>query len=353
MAPESRTENPGVTPPAASRESLAEVSREMRQHPGRFDFFQAVRLLLRIYSDREVPGESTTTGREAMRFRVNNSLAFPPSQIASIDWEAEVPAMTVNFMGLTGPMGVLPRVYSEFIIGRLRARDRTQADFFDIFNHRMISLFYQAWEKYRSPVAYERDGEDRLSKYLMALIGLGTGGLQNRMRVNDDSLLFYSGLLSLQPRSAVALRGALCDYFGVPVDVEQFVGAWQPLEKADQCDLGTGPSFGSQLGVGTVVGDEIWNQQSRIRLQLGPLTQEQYLSFLPGGAAYEPLRELARFFCGSYLEIELQLILQRAVVPRCDLGEDSLAGPRLGWFTWMKSKPDFDRSPADTVLLLA
>jgi len=24
----------------------------------------------------------------------------------------------------------------------------------------------------------------------------------------------------------------------------------------------------------------------------------------------------------------------------------------LGWFTWMKSKPAFDRDPGDTVLLL-
>jgi len=202
-------------------------------------------------------------------------------------------------------------------------------------------------------VAYERDGEDRLSRYLMSLIGLGTAGLQNRMLVRDDSLLFYSGLLGLQPRSAAALRGALRDYFGVPVEVEQFVGAWQPLGKADQCEMGNEASFGSQLGVGAVVGDEIWNQQSRIRLQMGPLTEEQYLGFLPGGTACEPLRELARFFCGTHLEIEVQLVLQRAVVPRCNLGEDSLAGPRLGWFTWMKSGPDFDRAPADTVLLLA
>jgi type VI secretion system protein ImpH len=353
MAPQSRTENPGVTPPAASADSFAEVRNDMRQHPGRFEFFQAVRLLLRIFGDRELPGSATSVPREAVRFRVNNSLAFPPSQIASIDWDGPVPAMAVNFMGVTGPMGVLPRVYSEFVISRLRVRDRTLADFFDIFNHRMISLFYQAWEKYRSAVAYERDGEDRLSKYLMCLVGLGTDGLQNRMQVSDDSLLFYSGLLSLQPRSAAALRGALQDYFGVPVEVEQFVGAWQPLDPADQCDLGNGFSFGSQLGVGTVVGDEIWNQQSRIRLQMGPLTQEQYLGFLPGGTANRPLRDLARFFCGTHLEIEVQLILQRAVVPCCDLGEDSLAGPRLGWFTWMKSGPDFDRSPADTVLLLA
>ena len=139
--------------------------------------------------------------------------------------------MTVNFMGLTGHMGVLPRVYTELILSRLRARDRTLADFYDIFNHRMISLFYQGWEKYRSSVTYEREGQDRLSSYFMSLIGLGTDGLQNRMVVRDDSLLFYSGLLSQQQRSAVGLRGVLQDYFAVPVEVEQFVGTWRSIRK--------------------------------------------------------------------------------------------------------------------------
>ena len=60
--------------------------------------------------------------------------------------------MMVNFMGLTGPAGVLPLYYTELIIGNGCAAERSTrcASFFDIFNHRMISLFYQAWEKYRS-----------------------------------------------------------------------------------------------------------------------------------------------------------------------------------------------------------
>ena len=58
----------------------------------------------------------------------------------------------------------------------------------------MISLFYQAWEKYRFTIAYERGERDRFSHHLLDLIGLGTPGLQERQSVPDDSLLFYSGL---------------------------------------------------------------------------------------------------------------------------------------------------------------
>jgi type VI secretion system protein ImpH len=350
MAPESGIQHPGVTE-ESSHPWLA-VEEELREHPGSFEFFQAVRLLLLMAPEREPVGRFVAPEREAVRFATNTSLSFPPSEIHSIDWSGAMPRMTVNFMGMTGPVGVLPYAYSELIVDRIRNRDRSLAEFLDIFNHRMISLFYQAWEKYRFQVAYERDGTDRLSRYLLSLIGLGTPGLQDRQQVRDEALLFYSGLLALQPRSAVGLRSLLEDYFGVRGEVEQFVGSWQALDPADQSVFENGDSFSEQLAVGLVAGDAVWDQQSRVRVKLGPLTQEQYLGFLPSGSAHEPLRSLIRFFSGPNLEVELQLVLQREAVPSCDLGDDSAGGPRLGWFTWMKSGTEFDRAPGDTVLLL-
>jgi hypothetical protein len=80
--------------------------------------------------------------------------------------------------------------YTELLRERLRARDQTAASFFDLFNHRIISLFYQAWEKYRFPIAYERGDRDPFSHHLLDLIGLGTQGLENRQPLPDDSLIF-------------------------------------------------------------------------------------------------------------------------------------------------------------------
>ena len=106
MAPQSRTEDPGVI---ARDNSFVEVEAAMKEHPGRFEFFQLVRILLRVLRDRQPPGLFTSVTREAVRFRSNNSLAFPPSQIDTINWDGPMPVVSVNFMGLTGPMGVLPR----------------------------------------------------------------------------------------------------------------------------------------------------------------------------------------------------------------------------------------------------
>jgi type VI secretion system protein ImpH len=356
MATESGKENPAVTPPAGTAltppSPFSEVAAEMREHPGRFNFFQAVRLLLRMLPERKMIGDFADPRREAVRFHTHNTLAFPPSDIRSIDLNGELPQMSVYFMGLTGPAGVLPYSYSELVAHRIREKDHTLAAFFDIFNHRMISLFYRAWEKYRSAFAFERDGQDRFSDYLFCLIGMGTPGLRERMSIRDESLLFYTGLLSTLPRSATSLEHVIEDYFDVPCDLEQFVGAWQQLDTADQCMFGDGDSLSEQMGVGAVTGDAIWDLQSRIRLKLGPLSRQRYASFLPGGAAYQPLCELARFFCGHNLEVEVQLVLKREEVPKCELGDPDAGLPCLGWTSWVKSGADFDRSPEDTILLL-
>jgi type VI secretion system protein ImpH len=329
------------------------LGEELGRNPGRFEFFQAVRLLHRFFPEREPVGRFVPPEREVLRFAANNSLAFPPSQIHALEWsEAGPTRMTVNFFGLTGPMGVLPHCYTEMVRDRNRVRDHTLQELFDLFNHRMISLYYQAWEKYRFFVAYERDKHDRLSRYLRSFIGLGTEGMQDRQPVLDESLLYYSGLLSLISRPAVALEHILADYFGVPVEIEQFVGAWYPLESGNRCRFEGGNSVSDQLGSGAIAGDEIWDQQSRARIRLGPLTRRQYLSFLPNGDAWQPLGALTRFFAGMEIEFEVQLILKAGEVPSCEISADSPAAPLLGWFSWIKSGPEFGRDPGDTVLML-
>jgi type VI secretion system protein ImpH len=259
--------------------------------------------------------------------------------------------MSVNFMGLTGPEGVLPLIYTVFLAERARAGDSSAGDFFDIFNHRIISLFFQAWEKYRFWIAYERGDRDQFSHHLLDLMGLGTPGLQDRQAVPDGSLLFYSGLLAQRPRSAAALEQLLNDYFEVPVEVEQFAGGWYRLDTNTQCCLEGRSDYSEQLGVGAVVGDEVWDQTARVRIKIGPLSLAQYKEFLPSGSAFEPLRVLTRFFSNDEFDFEVQLILNRHEVPPCELGAEGETAPTLGWTTWGKTK-EMTRDVADTILQL-
>ncbi|MBK5291558.1 MAG: type VI secretion system baseplate subunit TssG [Acidobacteriia bacterium] len=331
---------------------LGEVERSLRDHPYSYRFFQAVRVLEMLAPGRSPVGRFSRPETETVRFRAHNALAFPASEIQRMEWkDGEAPLMWVNFMGLTGPTGVLPLCYTELAIERARAKDRTLESFLDLFNHRFISLFYQAWQRYRPQVDPHLNRESSLAPYVRSLIGMGTAGLQDRQEVADESLLFFSGLLALQPRSASALSSILRGYFQVPVDIEQFVGSWCSLPEDNQCCMEDGDTVSEQLGLGAVVGDAVWDRQSRVRIRLGPMPRRKYLDFLPTGSSFQPLRALIHFFSNDTLDFEVQLVLQREQVPLCRLGTEGEEAPRLGWLTWMKSAPGFNRDPEDTILM--
>lgn len=334
-----------------AREPGIDLEELLRSRPTAFEFFQAVRALERLFPDREPVGHFGEPAEEVVHFAVNPETAFPASEIRDLELPGGGPGrLAVNFIGLTGPEGVLPYYYSLLVSERLRAHDPTLRDFLDLFHHRIVSLFYRAWEKHRFGVAYERDRRDRFTRHLKDLLGLGADALQERLGIRDEALLFYAGLFGPQQRSAGALQQLLEDYFGVPVEVEQFVGAWYRLSAATRCALGEDGDASEQLGFGAVAGDEVWDPQARVRLRVGPLTREQYDQFLPDGSAHEPLRTLTRFYCGDQFDFDVQLILGREEVPACELGADEPGAP-LGWCTWLRSRA-FTHDPADTILTL-
>jgi type VI secretion system protein ImpH len=308
-----------------------------------FDFFQAVRLLTLLHGERH-PEVASGPPPDVVRFRAHNSLAFPASPIASIKQEnGDPPDMTVTFLGMTGPEGALPAAYTEIAVDRECFGDTSLAEFLDIFNHRLISLFFQAWKKHHFVVGYEQTRrrkleQDEFTSYLFDLIGMGTAGLRGRMPVADLGLLHYAGLLSQRPHSAEALRALLHDYFEVPVKVEQFLGKWHVLEKDELCCMGSNQAS-SQLGGGAVAGDAVWSRQALVRVVFGPLTAERFRSFLPDGNCFSEAAALTRWFLGSALEFELQPTLRGDEVPECSPGGTTLGGPRLGWSAWLSTEP--------------
>jgi type VI secretion system protein ImpH len=343
---------PEDSPLMASESNLeaTALGAELASHANSFDFFQAVALLEGLLSERSAVGGFSSPGDEAVHFRAQTRLAFPASEIHELVERKDAPPdMTVNFMGLTGPMGVLPYAYSELMIERQRAKDTSLAAFFDLFNHRVVSLFYRAWKRSRPALDYGDAGRDRLTQYLLDLLGLGTMGLRDRQEAEDEALIHYLSLAAMHAGSAIALEQIVGDYFEVPVAVEQFTGAWYGLEEAAQCSIGGQENVSRQLGLGAVAGDAIWDRQSRVRLRIGPLTKKRYDDFLPGGSANRQLRAITRFFANDCLDFEVQLVLRREEAPAIRL--DGRQPVRLGWDSWASTAP-LDRDPDETVLLM-
>jgi len=353
--------------------AAATLAERLRTEGFAFDFFQAVRLLEKLSPQRRPVGQEAPPRSEAARFRAHMDLSFPASSIYEIEppaGPAPMPTVTVTFMGLTGPSGVLPRHYTEML---MRARDARgperylARDWFDLFNHRFISLFYRAWTKYRFWLSYER-GEyakpdpDLFTESIYSLIGLGDRSLRRRLRVavrvesedrqpecvlarvEDLALLYYAGLLAHRPRCAVSLERLLEDYFGICVRVLQFQGQWLRLDAGSQSRF-SAEGGNTELGLNVVVGERVWDVRSTIRIQLGPLSYRQFVSFIPDQAPvpdrknFFKLMHLVRLYVGPELKVEVQLILKGSEIPPCQLRRSAPDGPRLGWNCWFSNKP--------------
>jgi type VI secretion system protein ImpH len=320
-----------------------------------FEFFQAARLLARIFAGRKPVGGTAKPREEFARFVARLSMAFPPSAVHDIE---RVPnpddpvRMTVAFLGLTGTQGVLPFCYTEWMLDRKAAKDDTLGAFFDLFNHRLVSLFYRAWEKHRPPVLYELSaarGEwpDTFTHSLFDLIGMGTEGLRGRMRIQDESLLLYAGLIAQTPHSASALRGILRDYFGVPIVIDQCIGDWYDLEAADRCYLSSEQER-NQLGENAFLGEQVWNQQGRFRIRVGPVGLDRFLDFLPTGWAMAKLVQFTRYLAGQAMAFDVQVFLRAGEVPYCRLDDEGVDAPRLGEMAWLKTR-EFQTDAGDAV----
>jgi type VI secretion system protein ImpH len=327
------------------------LNQELLDEPYRFEFFQAVRLLEKIFPERKPVGREALPHEEVTRFRSRMSLSFPASQVHELKdsfdefTEQQKLEMFVNFMGMVGVSGVMPVHYTELIMERVRYRDTAMWMFLDIFTHRSVSMFFRAWEKYRFPVSYER-GQDDFTAFLFDIAGLGTNGLRGRMNLEDESLLTYGGLIAQKPHSAVALGNILSDYFRIKAKILQFFGQWLDLDSASITKLG---QANSGLGTTAIIGTRVWEQQSKFRIVLGALTFNEFQAFLPSGTAYKPLKSIVRFMHGAEFDFDVQLILQAKQVPSTILTTRAKRRPMLGWTSYLKTKP-FSEDDGQVVL---
>lgn len=317
------------------------LQQTLFDEPYRFEFFQAVRLFEKLFPERKPVGGGALPADEAVRFRSRVAFDFPSSEIHEIKQtvdeftDHERIEIFVNFMGMVGISGVLPTHYTELTFDRIRHRDTALWSFLDIFTHRAVSLFFRAWEKYRFPAAYER-GNDRFTEFLFSFTGLGTPGLLGKMHLGDESLLPYAGLIAQRPHSRKAMESMLSDYFSTNVEISQFKGQWIRLDAGDTSFLG---KRNSALGVNSIAGTQIWDQQSKFRVRLGPLSFSQFSAFLKNGSANKTIMSIVRFMVGDEFDFDLQLLLHAPQVPSTILTTRAVRKPMLGWTSFLKTKP--------------
>ncbi|KFE47534.1 type VI secretion system baseplate subunit TssG [Pseudomonas congelans] len=319
---------------------------QARAEPYRFEFFQLVRLLRLHYSRAGRIDPEARPHEDPLRFRTQLSLNFPVSEVSNLKFErfedstAAEQALTevqVTFMGLIGPSGVLPRPYTEMLMNRhIQQRDDAAHAFLDVFSHRMIALFYQSWQKYKFHIEHERKGSSDFERYMLNLVGFGTQSQKRKFGasgspVRQELFTYFSGLFTQRPRNPHNLEVMLSFYFGQPFSLRPFAGRWLKLEPEQCSQLGRA---NASLGESAVAGNRVWDYQSCVRIDIGPLDLAEYKRFQPGNDDYRKLVDVVRFYLGPTLDFELAPQLKPEAIPLARLGRNT--NTALGWLGWLK-----------------
>jgi len=345
----------------------------LTENPARYQFLQAVRLLQQadffMHSDSQAKAmevaQYAPPSKEFIRFLTNQNLSFAAAEVSAIKSPAQQTVkdqlmqwqMTVAFMGLTGTTGTLPYHYSEAILQQLKNKNFSFKDFLELFNHRIISLFYRASTKYRLPIQYEKshlgvlkNPRDDFTQSLLSICGLGTKYLTNRLLTNDEALLRYSGLFSQSVRTASGLVRMLNEHFGYKVTLDQFKGQWQQL-LPDLTSRLTSRQYprgcNVQLGKDAKLGSKGWFMQGKIIINIGPVNLEQFNTLAPGSRKLAALKELVRLYVGIEQDFEINITLRRVDSHKhLELGKAKQ--PILGWNSWFGTK-DVSKARQDTI----
>jgi type VI secretion system protein ImpH len=289
----------------------------------RYSFFRLIYLLERVHAAAPPVGQLGPVSQERIRLRADPSLIFASSDISELAHVKypdglERTRITCAFMGLYGSSSPLPTYYIEQL-----AQDDYQGGpqptrgLLDVLHHRVLSLLYRAWTKYRFATTYRQRGTDPATRRMLCSVGVD-GFRDSEGALNRFRMLRYAPLLATKSRSARGLQVVLSDLFGdIGVQIEQFIGHWTLIEKQSRNKLGV---MNHQLGESLTIGRYVYDGTGRFTVVLGPLGYDDYLSFLPGGRRRPLLRGIIAVFTRGQQDVMLELHVKVDAAPRFQLG---------------------------------
>lgn len=331
------------------------VVHALLEEPYRFQFCQAVRLILEWLSEHGVGTEKALT--DHLVFENDLSLSFAPAQIAALSFGTDQQPrteqglaqaladdtglqihLTPAFMGFLGINGTLPFHYTETIQGHIsQTRDAAPRAFLDMFSNRVLVQFYMAWCKHRVEQPDSRDVGGFLS-LLLHFIGLQPDSNKNEAAtVANDRLAQYAGVLLQRPVPLSVLARLLSDYLGVPLEIHESTGTWITLLEHEQCALG---GENTLLSSNTLLGERSWRPDLLAQISIGPLSKDEFHASLPDGSSARVLEQLLGMLANPTVSYEVRLILKAEEIhPLCLFGDDTYTA-RLGQDSFLVSETE-------------
>lgn len=316
--------------------------QRLAQAPTAFDLLFALRILECSRPDLPRLGKAPRPTAEAVRLSQPPSLAFPSSMVSGLSATAGgIPRLETQVLGMFGVNGPLPLHLTEYAAQRKHHdKDGAFAAFADLFHHRMLSLFYRAWACAEPVVQADRPAQDGFSRCVGALMGMGLASTQGRDDLVDGAKRYFAGHYATGTRHGDGLCAMVKAHFGVEARIEEFIGEWVPLPAGEGLTLGRASAHTAALGRSTVIGTRIYLRQHKFRIELGPLSSEDFQRFQHEGVGLRALVAMVRGYVGPELSWDLRLVLAQRDRHSWFIGNQV----RLGRTSWLAVRSSSQRS---------
>lgn len=325
----------------------ADFWTKLHHIPYSYDLYQLLRRIDAQAGSSFRLGKAPNPRFEPLRMGQEPSLSFAPSTIAKAKQREGdgINEVLIYSFGLFGPNGPLPLHLTEYIRERVyQNQDNTILAFTNLFHHRLILLFYRAWANAQPTVSLDRPDDHKFSRFVASFASLGFKNLQKRDSLSDHAKNYLAGHLVRQSRNAEGLAKIISHYFSVPAKILENIPHWIEISNDERARLGSGEDIPT-LGISTFIGRYMWDIQHKFRIVLGPMSLENYLSFLPGCKARQQLKDWVRQYINYEFEWDAQLLLKSEDIHPYQLGSNL----SLGYTSWLGYR--LDDSPGDDLIL--
>lgn len=299
----------------------------LKSLPPAANFFALLRHIEHTHPDKPLLGSSLRLRDDPVRLG-----QFPHLDFATQDFQRQetlklgqarlVPKLYLQNFGLLGPNGALPLHYTEHAYTRVHHfSDPTFNEFLDIFHHRAYTLFYRAWAQAQPHIAFHRPLHNPFTQHLNSLLGHGAHTSWGREALPDH---FRAGLASHFSRRSKTLEGlvqVVSACTGQAVRVHPFQPRWLQLVDSSARAL---------LGRGAMLGTRVWCAQSRIRIDIGPMSFAAYQALLPATLGRAQLIQATHAYLGLEFDAVFFLHIRAAEVPQACLNGHAQLG-RTAW----------------------
>ncbi len=295
-----------------------------------YNFYQLVRRLESLLDEGQI------------RFSAQNSQAFKAEFVDSLTLTPGHSALLkVNGFGLLGQQGPLPQVYSDLLYQESKEGNNGAFEFINLFQNRLLHLLYLVKKRFDPMLFNSQASNSGLFDLLLALSGLNTTPIGERLPVALEKLAGF-GLLLVNKRSDYsAIKTTLAALFDCEVDIEPLLGDWRTLPERFRAALSKGSNrLGSDIGLGR----RYWDNNAAIGVTLHLADKNSCHEFLPGGLRHNALSALLSFLVDGKYKVRVTLKVKWPAITPAQLTRPALAS-RLGQTAWLKSDPHSQAHP--------